>query len=183
MIKIIIGILASLLAFSTAASAEMEKLAVPCGQKVCFYWWPKLAPVKGWHHDRQHSFYYGANAQAPDGHTFANAESVIYARALYKPRSPETKSLEDLIGRDKKDSLSRDPNIVYAEAGPLKTGDGRTLKSFTFFPRKGGNWEQVSYGEEDDFYLIFTVSSKTQEGFTKAAEDYRTFIRQYKRNP
>jgi len=183
MTKIIIGIFVSLLAFSTAASAEMEKLAVPCGQQICFYWWPKLPAVKGWHHDRENSFYYSANAQAPDGKTFADAESVIYAKALYKPRIPETKPLEDLIDRDKKAFLSRDPDIVYAEAEPLKTADGQMLKSFTFFPGKAGSWEQVSYGEEDDFYLIFTVSSKTQEGFAKAAEVYRTFIRLYKRNP
>jgi len=183
MMKVLAGILASLLLFSAAANAEIEKLAVPCGQQICFYWWPKLAAVKGWHHDREHSFYYSANAQAPDGTTFADAESVIYAKALYKPRIPETKSLEDLIDRDKKAFLSRDPHIVYAEAEPPVTSDGRTLKSFTFFPGKAGSWEQVSYGEEDDFYLIFTVSSRTKEGFAKAAEDYRTFIRQYKKNP
>lgn len=183
MSRILIGILISFLLFSASAFAEIEKTAVPCEQKICFYWWPKLATVKGWHHDRQHSYSYRINAQAPDGYTFANAESVIYARALYKPRVPETASLEDLIGKDKKEFLSRDPHIAYAEAGRLKTGDGQSLKSFTFFPKKGGNWEQVSYGEEDDFYLIFTVSSRTKEGFTKAVEDYKTFIKRYKRKP
>jgi len=182
-LRVFIGILVSFLLLSTAAFAEIEKSAVPCEQKICFFWWPKLPAVKGWHQDRQHSYSYSINAQAPDGYTFANAEAVIYARALYKPRIPETTSLDDLIGKDKKTFLSRDPDIVYAEVEPLKTGDGQSLKSVTIFPKKDGNWERVSYGEEGDFYLIFTVSSRTQEGFTKAIEDYITFIKQYRRKP
>jgi len=33
------------------ASAEIEKIALPCETGMCFYWWPKLVTVKGWHHD------------------------------------------------------------------------------------------------------------------------------------
>jgi hypothetical protein len=172
-----------LLVFSVSANAEIERIAVPCEQKICFYWWPKLSPVKGWHHEREYSYKYSANAQAPDGYTFANAESVIYAKALYKPRIPKTASLEMLIKDDKEEFLSRDPNIIISEVEPLKTGDGQTLRSFTFFPKEKGNWEQVSYGEEGDFYLIFTVSSRTKEGFAKVIKDYRQFITQYKEKP
>jgi hypothetical protein len=104
-----------LLVLSASANSEIEKVAVPCEQKLCFYWWPKLVAVKGWHHDREHSYLYTANAQAPDGYTFANAESVIYAKALYKPRIPKTTSLEMLIKDDKEQFLSRDPNIMVSE--------------------------------------------------------------------
>lgn len=179
--KIVINILLFLLVSSTSANAEIEKVVVvPCEQKLCFYWWPKLAVIKGWHHDREHSYLYSANAQAPDGYTFANAESVIYAKALYKPRIPETTSLEMLIKNDKEQFLSRDASIIVSKIDPLITGDGQILKSFTFFPKEKGNWEQVSYGEEGEFYLIFTVSSRTKEGFTKALGSYRQFISQYK---
>ncbi len=95
----------------------------------------------------------------------------------------ETKSLEMLINTDKQQFLSRDPNTLVSEVEPIKTGDGKILKSFTFFPKDKGNWEQVSYGEEGDFYLIFTVSSRTKEGFTKVSGDYRKFINQYKEKP
>jgi hypothetical protein len=181
--KIFINFIIVLLLFSATANAEIEKVAVPCEQKICFYWWPKLAAVKGWHHDREYSYHYSVNAQAPDGYTFANAESVIYAKALYKPRIPETKSLESLISNDRADFLSKDHDIIYSEDKSLKTGDGQILKSFTFSPKKKGNWEQVSYGEEGDFYLIFTISSRTKEGFTKSLVDYKKFIEKYKNNP
>lgn len=181
--KTLISLLFVVFILSVTANAEIEKVAVPCEQKLCFYWWPKLVAVKGWHHDREHSYLYSANAQAPDGYTFANAESVIYAKALYKPRVPKTTSLGMLIKDDKEQFLSRDPNIIVSEVDVLATGDWQILKSFTFFPKEKGNWEQVSYGEEGDFYLIFTVSSRTKNGFTKTLDAYKQFIGRYTEKP
>jgi hypothetical protein len=121
--------------------------------------------------------------QVPDGFTFSNAETVIYARAIYKPRSPETTSLEVLIKDDKDEFLKADPGIAIVETSPLKTADGKTLRSFTFFPKDKGNWEQVSYGEEGDFYLIFTISSRSHAGFLKSSITYAQYIAQYKEGP
>ena len=181
--KILVNSIIILLVFSVSASGEIEKIAVPCDGKISFYWWPQLAPIQGWHQDREHSYMVGANAQAPDGFTFGNAEAVIYAKALYKPRIPETESLEALIKEDKEQFLSRDPNITVSEVEPLLTGDGQVLKSFAFFPKGEGNLEQVSYGEEGDFYLVFAVSSRTKQGFTKALGAYKQFLSQYKEKP
>lgn len=181
--KILISFIVVLLVLSASAIAEIEKVAVPCEQGLCFYWWPKLVAVNGWHHDREHSYLYSANAQAPDGYTFANAESVIYAKALYKPRISKTTSLEMLIKDDKEQFLSRDPNIIVSEVDRLVTGDGQILKSLTFFPKEKGNWEQVSYGEEGEFYLIFTLSSRTKDGFTRTFAAYKQFIGRYTEKP
>jgi hypothetical protein len=169
--------------FPAFVSAEIEKFSRICEKGICFYWWPKLAFVKGWHQELDSNYAISANVQIPDGFTFSNADTVIYAKALYKPRTPETKSLEMLIKDDKETFLSRDPSIVITEAEPLETGDGKLLKSYTFFPKDKGNWEQVCYGEESDFYLIFTISSRTQEGFNKAAEIYKQYIGQYAEKP
>lgn len=165
------------------ANAEIEKRSVPCKEGLCLFGSPKLVPVEGWHHELEASNAYGINAQAPDGYTFANAEMVIYARALYKPGIPNTKSVDMLIQDDKREFLARDPNIVIVEVEPLKTGDGQSLRSFTFFPKEKGNWEQVSYGEEGDFYLVFSVSCNTKEGFTKALGSYSQFISKYREKP
>ncbi len=90
-----------LVAASATASAEIEKVAVPTDNGLTLHWWPKLPDVAGWHFDRDASYHYGFAAWAPDNFTFADAETVIYARAIYKPRDPETKSLDVLIERDK----------------------------------------------------------------------------------
>lgn len=164
-------------------NAEIEKLSRICETGICLYWWPKLASIKGWHQERESSYAISANVQVPDGFTFSNAETVIYAKALYKPRMPETKSLEMLIKDDKETFLSRDPISVITEAAPLETGDGKLLKSYTFLPKGKGNWEQVCYGEESDFYLIFTISSRTKDGFDKTLEVFKQYIRQYEEKP
>ena len=182
-IKRFSSVLIIIVTLSTAAHAEMEKFFVPSEGAMCFYWWPKLPKIKGWHHERDFSFSYSVNALAPDGFTFANAETVMYVKALYKPRIPETKSLNMLIESDKKDFIASGQNTTISEVAPLTTADGKQLRSFTFSPKQQGNWEQVSYGEEGDYYLIFTVSSRTSTGFKKAVGIYRQLIGQYKEKP
>lgn len=163
--------------------AEIEKIAIPSDTGMKFYWWPKLASVAGWHHERGPSLHYSSNTFAPDGFTFSNAETVIYARAIFKPREPAVKSLSMLIENDKKDFLAKAPGIVITEVETLSTADEKKLKSFTFSPKESGSWERVTYGEEDEFYLIFTVSSRTKQGLERAFNAYKTIISLYKEAP
>ena len=170
-----------LLAVGTAA--EIEKRAQMCQTGICLYWWPKLPPVKGWHHDEGSSLSYGVNALAPDGSSFSDAAAVMYASALYKPRMPETDSLDKLIADDKDRFRSDFPGVAIAEMEALTTGDGRKMPALTFFPstaKSKAQWEEVCYGEEGDFYLIFTLSARSRQGFDKAVDTYRDLIAHYK---
>jgi hypothetical protein len=168
-----------LLVCGTALS-EIEKVGRVCGDGVCPAWWPKLALVKGWHHDDEASLANGVNIQVPDGFTFSDAETVIYGRALYKPRNPEATSLEVLIKNDREEFLKENSSIEIAKVFPLKTKDGKALEARRFFPKSTGNWEEVSYGEEGDFYLLFTISSRSSAGFAAALPVYEQYIAQYK---
>lgn len=174
------ALLLLILSATLPVSAEIEKLGHACETGICLYWWPKLVPIDGWHHEPGPSQKYGANALAPDGSTFIDAETVMYAKATYKPRVPEIKSLEALIENDKKDFAANVPRVVIADAKSLITGDGKKLNSVTFFPGAQGNWERVSYGEEGEFYLLFTISSRTKDGYEKALPAYEAMIRGYK---
>lgn len=170
-----------LLAFLSGAShAEMEKTILPCEQKICFHWWPKLTPIEGWRHDREHSLKYSYNAQAPDGYTFENAETVIYAKALFKPSVPDLTTLEMVIENDRKKFLASDPATVIKEVRSLKSRDGKQFRSFTFHSASHKSWDRVSYSEEDKFYLIFTLSSGNEAGYQKATAAYEQFIEHYK---
>lgn len=166
---------------SSPVRADIEKIAIPSEKGLSVYWWPKLPPIEGWHQDQEHSFFYSVNALAPDGSTFKKAESVMYARALYKPRSSEIKSLEALIENDRKDFEENIPGVSIQEAAALSTADGQKLRSFTFFPTKEGNLERVSYGEEGEFYLIFTISSRSQSSFNSTVAAYEKLIAGYKK--
>jgi hypothetical protein len=169
-----------LLLVPLTALPEIEKVGQVCEKGICLAWWPKLEPAKGWHHERGPSLANGVNVQVPDGFTFSNAETVIYAKAAYKPRIPETTSLEIFISNDKADFLKNDPTTAITKVPALKTRDGKALETYTFFPKAEGNWEEVSYGEEGDFYLIFTISSRSHAGFLAVLPIYEQYIAHYK---
>ena len=159
-----------LLAVAQPASAEVEKLGRPCESGICLYWWPRLPPVEGWHCDAGASERYGANALAPDGSTFMDAETVMYAKAIYRPRVPDVKSLENLMKNDKRDFAASVPGVSITDVDPIAT-------------TAHGSWERVSYGEEGDFYLIFTVSSRTESSYEKSLPAYEAMIHGYIEEP
>lgn len=166
-----------------SAFAEIERLAIPslsCKNEICFLWWPKIRAPTGWHHDYEASLQTSSNVFAPDGSTFADAETVMYAKAVYKPSDPETQSLEMFIEKDKK-AFSKDTTVkVLAD---LKTADGQKLKSLSFFSHDKGNFEKVSYGEEGDFYLVFAISSRTRHGYDGVTEIFDQFVASYREKP
>jgi len=57
------------------------------------------------------------------------------------------------------------------------------LRSVTFFPKGAGNWEQMSHGEEDDFFLVFALSSRSRKGFSPALPDYKRVVGTHNKCP
>lgn len=161
------------------ALTEIEKIATPCENGMCFHWWPKLHKVEGWSHDRSASLANNINIQTIEGSNFSNSGTVIYARAIYKPRRPEIKSLSQLIEHDKTDFQKSENGITIKPSKSLSTSLGDQFETLTFFPATQGNWEQVAYGEEDDFYLLFIISSRTKEGYLSSLPAYTSFINSY----
>ena len=183
--KLILSIL--LLSISATLHAEIHKEALVCEKAggICFYWWPELPTIDGWQQDKDNSFRYSMNAQAPIGFNFGNAETVIYAKAIYKAAQPETKNLDEFIKNDHASFLAKDSTIKIQELSPVTNSVANKLKSFSFTPQKSGNWERVTYGEESDkegnqYFLTFVVSSRTESGYNNAMATYVQFINQYK---
>jgi hypothetical protein len=164
------------------AVAEIEKRAIVCDNGICFSWWPKLPELKGWYSDQEASESYSMHTLVPYGENFADAETVIYANAPYKPRMPKVTTVETLIEDDQKDFRQNVPGIAIKEIEPVVTADGQRLRSFLFMPPTGSSesWERVSYGEEGDFYLIFTLSSRTKDSMNHRLDDYLSLIRAYR---
>jgi hypothetical protein len=163
----------------TSAIADVEKLAIPCEQKICFHWWPRVPTIEGWEQDRGNSIRYSFNALAPIGKSFGNAETVMYAKAVFRPRVPEDKTLEQFISGDKKKFISGAKDIKIQEAQPLKTANGKSTKSFLFSPVSSGQWERVSYFEEGEYYMVFVISSRTETALQAAMTAYESLVTRY----
>jgi hypothetical protein len=168
---------------SRPLSAEIYKLAIPSDRGFKLYWWPQLRAPDGWVHDEGASRSASANVLVPNGQSFAQAPAVMYGKALYKPRIPETRSLDQLISDDKRRFQNDLPGIVILPLPALKNGDGRSLLCFSYSPpqRDGkGSWEWTAYTEEGDFYLIFVVSANSEAALKTALPSFRRLIATYK---
>lgn len=173
------------LLFATAVNAEIEKHAVPADKGMRMFWWPKLQVPAGWQQDIHNSYLYSVNALVQEGESFERAPAVIYAKAAYKPREPKLDSLTSLIASDRGDFEKHVPGVRIEEVDALVTADGQKLRCFTFFPpdesAKDSSWERVAYGEEDDFYLIFTLSAHSRASYMAALGAFEQLVRSYKK--
>jgi hypothetical protein len=166
-----------------SVNAEIEKVATPTNTDIQFQWWPKVLPPTGWHFDAGSSHHFGFNAIAPDGSTFSKAKTVMYAKADYKPRVPETKSLAQLIDGDIADFHHAYPGMAVTVEPPVLTADHKPLKLVTFAPSAGGNWERVAYGEEAEFYVLFTLSSRSKSALEHAMPAFKAMVASYRVGP
>ncbi|MBI5451615.1 MAG: hypothetical protein HY940_09695 [Gammaproteobacteria bacterium] len=161
--------------------AALETQTLRCEPQICVYVWPRLPAVQGWHHEHDSSYLYGANAQAPDGQTFATADAVIYARAVYRAGVPGLATLQQLIDNDRRQFIEQDADVIIRELKPLINADGQRLRSFSYFPQlQHGSYEQLSYGEEGEYFIVVTLSARSRQGYHQALPAYRRFIKAYR---
>lgn len=174
-------LLTFLLLVSSTAGAEALKPFIPAAPSMQGFWWPVYIDASG---TQQESFYglpLGDYPSAADGTLLSNIETIIYARALFKPRMPTITSLEELIESDQKQFRSRNPGVQISATEPVTAGDNERLVSYTYFPQKSGTWERVSYSEEGEFYLLFTIRSQSQQRYRQDLESYLSYIRKYRK--
>jgi hypothetical protein len=165
------------------AFADVDKVATACEAQICFHWWPKLPSVEGWGHDRANSLHFNFNALAPVGKTFSDAETVMYANAVYKPRVPQDKTLTSFIEGDLQKFRDENPELKVIEESPLKTADGKLLQVFRLSPLKQGQWERVAYLDEGDYYIDFVISSRSEKGLSESSRAYEALIKSYREKP
>lgn len=178
-------LIALLISGTLHAEIHREANAACKAGKICFYWWPKLPKITGWQQDKPSSYRYRSNAQVPIGVAFDDAEAVIYARAIYKPRRPKIKNLAQFIASEQKSFLQHHPTFTIQKTTPLTSASGLVFRSFTFMPKTQGNWEQVAYSEEQDdqgnaYYLVFVLSARNQQSYQSTLATYKQFVTQYK---
>lgn len=162
------------------ALAEIVRTAEPSAKGLALHWWPKLRPLAGWQQDLGMSRKYNVNALAPKGSTFAQAETVMYAKASYK-KEQDSQTINRFIEADKSQFKKDFPGTEVRELDSITDADNRALRCFDFVPAKKGNWERVAYLEEGDFYLVFTVSSRNRAGFVKSLPAFVRLVNSYKK--
>ena len=161
--------------------AEIEGIADPQRDKhkIILMWWPKVVPPDDWVHDRDASYENYINMFVPKGQDFANASAVMYARAVYYEKGETVKELDQAIKDDHRGFLGRYPDAKVEEVEAVKTGDGTSLRTFSFTPTTKGHWELVAYGREPKYVLFFCVSATSKEGLEKNRAAFLTMVASY----
>jgi hypothetical protein len=170
-----------LLPVGGVAYAEEPKPFIPEEPDMKGFWWPVYIDSSG---AKKESFYGLTLGQYPtdtDGAPLDDIETVIYARALYKPRMSGVSSLEELIEDEQTQFRNRTPETEISTAEPVQTKEGEALRSYTYVPKKSGSWERVTYSEEGDFYLLFTIRSQNQQRYQQDLDAYFNYIRKYRK--
>ncbi|GAB1597192.1 hypothetical protein PAGU2638_28720 [Lysobacter sp. PAGU 2638] len=175
----------SLLLIAPTTFAAIEKYARTSETGVVFQWWPKVAPPHGWHHDDGSSRYFAFNAFAPDGSTFSTAETVLYAKASYRPRVPEIASLAAFVSKDIAQLRSSEPGISITPEPGMRARSGLRFKVVRFEPGTAGTgaWERVAYAEDGEYFLTFAVSSHSAAGLKASASAFRALLDGYTPGP
>lgn len=177
----VVAILLSLVPVPTFA--EIFKLAVPQDPGFRLYWWPVVKIPAGWEHNENVSREAGVNMLVPVGEKFADAPSVIYARADYKPRLPEVRSIAEYVERDRQDLASESPDTLITALEAVQTADGKSLAMREFVIPARKQWEVVAYGEEGEFYLLFTLSATSEAALKAALPVYYEMLHAYSERP
>ncbi|MES1189980.1 MAG: hypothetical protein ABUS47_02750 [Steroidobacter sp.] len=175
--KGLIGLLLIFIALNSFAA--IEKIAFPGDEGFDLVWWPKVKTPDGYVVDDKVSHSNAVKMFVLKGKDFADSESVIYAKADYKPRLPHIKSLDEFVRSDLREFHENSADISIHDRESLSDGDGKHLVTKVFTSVHDGYWECVAYGEEGDYFLIFTVSAKSNAGLNSALPVFKKMIRQY----
>lgn len=163
----------------SATAAEIVKTEVSTDHGVQVYRWPKLTPPPGWHEDMAQSGAQGVDALAPEGSTFGNAETVIYARAIYKRSEPRIHDLDQLIAEDRHAFRKSDPAVGISQLQPVASRAGVDFKVYSFASEAQPDWEAVAYGENQDYYFLFVISSRTEAGYRANLDTFQSLVGDY----
>lgn len=169
-----------LLAIPFSSMADIDHVGNLDDDGVHLMWWPIVDPPAGWHHDDVSSRQNAVNAFVPDGETFADSPTVMYAKAEYKPRATHD-SLQALIEDDIADFAQVDPPARASRPAPMRIGDGFALQVVDFAPADGvhGNWERIAYAEDGDYFLTFAVSARSAKARDTALDAFAAMVGSY----
>jgi len=163
----------------SARAAEVITTKVPTDHGVQLFRWPKLTPPPGWHQDMAQSGAQGVNALAPDGSTFDKADTVIYAKAIYIPGQSRVRDLKQLINEDRDAFRKSDPAVGISQLDTLESRAGLDFQIYSFASPAQPDWEAVAYGEDQDYFFLFVLSSRTEAGFRANLSTFQDLVRSY----
>ncbi|PID59251.1 hypothetical protein CSB45_00980 [candidate division KSB3 bacterium] len=167
-----------------SAQGRIIKIVVPEENRMeggaLFLWWPELPAIEWWQQDREASITRGSNVLVPLGADATRAEALIAAQAIEK-KLTLCFNLGEFIFYQKRLLLEENDGAVeFVEGTAVTTGDGKKLPGFLFVHKKTGAFEHLFYGEEGNFYTIFSLQARDRKAYLRALHYYKLLLSRYR---
>ncbi|MBI5299189.1 MAG: hypothetical protein HY877_02685 [Deltaproteobacteria bacterium] len=109
----------------------------------------------------------------PQGQTWADASSVMYARVLKKGK----RQIQDIIKEDEADFLQRCPQgKIEKKSLTVKIKNPSETRSFLC---SGNAYEAVTFIDIEKVAVLFVLSSRTETAFNAGLKDFENLVRSF----
>lgn len=184
-------LLSVMLAAPSAADVKRTVVTECKGEEtgLCFYIWPKLPTLPGWHQDVNLSLRYAAAFWVPDTDSKENPSPVVLlANAVaedgYKSDFPTLSPLDGFIADDQAHTKKDMPDATIREIEKTTTADGKNLRTFVLTGLKGGHSQIIAFTEDGDrdgkFFCVLMLDSIAREPVENQLALFRQMVNQYR---
>jgi hypothetical protein len=164
--------------------AEVKKLMLICGGKLCPFYRASFAPPPGWVEDEENGRRMGAVIFVPGGQTFHSAGAIIYATA--RP-NPDKKPIAEFIERDQARWREKAPDVKIKRLPDVVRASGKDPFSHFQFEApsmKAQAFERVATTTDSDqdgnaFIVGLVLTAKSSKAIGAAEPAYAAMLKAY----
>jgi hypothetical protein len=173
--------LSLLLGAMHGAYADVEKITVPCDDKMCLWERPVIAPASAWQLDTDRSarirtaIYVQANGHGAQAEATTHVMTQAFAR-------PSGARLEDFIIAERDRLLGPSLDMQVSEVAAMKDGAGTRLPAIEIAPRaeRSGAVQTVVFAQDGDYFVTLSYSAVSREAHRAHWRDFVQFVAAYR---
>lgn len=172
----------ALLACAGAARAEVNKLVIDCGGKLCPYYQINLTPPDGWVLDARATWHNKVQMMVPKGTDFATAPALIYVQVFYHRDKGQTLAEFARTSNERWRAQFKDAKITELPSVPRVNGKPGFLRFAFANPSKAQQaYELGAFGFDTDrdgneFVLDVLMTGADKAALDRAKKDYVAFL-------
>lgn len=163
------------------AYAGIEKITVPCDDKMCLWERPVVAPASAWRLDAERSARIRTAIYVLTADDGAHAEATAHIMTQAFARTAGAR-LEDFIIAERDRLLGPSLDMQVRELAALQDGAGNRLPAIEIAPRadRSGTVQTVVFAQDGDYFVTLSYSAVSREAQRAHWRDFVQFVAAYR---
>jgi hypothetical protein len=139
------------------------------------YWYPEITHPEGWVHSKKESAYSSTYT------LIKNSDESVTISAVARERSdtPGLYTLKMYVDAYVSHFAQPDVGSEVRESESIKTSNGSSMRSIYFRDRKTNNFSLEAFGEEGDYYVMFSIESRDELLIERYKKDFIRTVESY----